>query len=112
MARDNFYYYRYQFDGKEWNRLARGTLYTRAHTLKGIARAVKSINCPISVDRDVIVAYSFPENVKQDERVSIVWCPAIDYQEAFECYQGESSQEYNKAVTRCLMFVERNLTEC
>lgn len=104
--RSNFGYTRYQFDGEHWNLLDKGTFYTRAHSLNGIARAVKSINCAIAADRDVIVAYGYPDKIDKDKMVRIVWCPVIDYQEAFECERGNSTKDYDNAVVRCLNAVE------
>lgn len=109
MARDNFVLRRYQFNPEKkcWGELNIKTFYTRAHTLQGVARAVRSVSVPINIDTDLLIGYGYIEHV--EELVRFVYYPKAFYSEAFFCDKDGRSEEYDAAKVKYRTLVEESL---
>lgn len=109
MARKNFMLYRYQYDPqeKQWKELNIVTFYTRAHTLEGVCKAVRTAQVPIQEERDLVIGHGYIEHV--DELVRFVWYPKNDYAKAFFCDKKGHSEEYDAAKVKCRKLVEESL---
>lgn len=109
MARKNFVLYRYQYNPefKRWGELNIVAFYTRAHTLDGVARAVRSVPVPTNIDTDLFIGHGYIEHV--DELVRFVYRPKADYAKAFFCDEKGHSEEYDAAKVKCRKEVEQSL---
>lgn len=109
MARKNFVLYRYQYnpETKRWGELNIVTFYTRAHTLDGVARAIRSVSVPINTDTDLLIGHGYIEHV--DKLVRFVYRPKTGYAKAFFCDEKGHSEEYDVAKVKCRKEVEESL---